>query len=133
MSNSARSMRTVHDYFTRGYRRPRNRLPPTRGEAVGGSEGLFAQFFLESRDDCVKDVVYHCSTCVVLVAYCEYLAEVVKGTKLAEALAVTTPVLIRAFPEVPEHRHDRAFLAVDALRSAVRAAQPRLKNSQSRS
>ena len=109
----------VHQYFERGYYRSREHFPPRRGEIVGGNERLLAQFFIDVKDDCIQHASYKCSTCVVLVAYCELLAEMIIGLSPKEVAKITPSNLVLAFPEVPCQRHDRASLAVQALHSAV--------------
>jgi hypothetical protein len=88
----------VHQYFERGYYRSREHLPPRRGEIVRGNERLLAQFFIDVKDDCIQHASYKCSTCVVLVAYCELLAEMIIGLSRKEVVKVTPSNLVLAFP-----------------------------------
>jgi hypothetical protein len=109
----------VHDYFERGLYRSRAHLPPRRGEIVRGEERLLAQFFIDVKDGRIQYASYKCSTCVVLVAYCERLAEMVRGRSLQAAVGIAASTLVRAFLEVPSHRHERASLAIRALHAAI--------------
>jgi hypothetical protein len=109
----------VHEYFEKGYYRSRDHLPLRKGKIVRGNEKLLAQFFIDIKDDHIDYVSYKCSTCVVLIAYCEFLAERLTGLSLKEVMKITPSHLIRAFPEVPPDRHDRSSLAIQALHSAV--------------
>ena len=118
-SNQTNPACKVHDYFERGLYRSRKQLPPRRGEIVKGDERLLAQFFIDVKDDRIQYASYKCSTCVVLVAYCERLAEMVSGISLREVVNITPSALVIAFPEIPSHRHARASLAIQALHAAV--------------
>ena len=123
MTLETRPALKVHDYFIQGFRRSRNPLLPVQGTVRQGSGNIQAQFSLDIRNRRVHTVAYKCSTCVVLVAYCELLAELTQGHSLAAATVISPAQLIQAFPAVPGDRHDRAHLAADALRSAIGACQ----------
>lgn len=113
---------SVHEYFERGYCRSRDSLPACHGDIVRGSGKLRAQFFLNVLDDRIQAASYSCSTCVVLIVYCERLAEMVSALLPIEAIEITPELVIREFPEVLPYKHDRAYLAVEALHSALRRA-----------
>jgi NifU-like protein involved in Fe-S cluster formation len=119
----AKSNLKVHEYFEKGYHRSRDYLPQSRGEIIRGNDKLLAQFFIDVKDNCIQFASYKCSTCVVLVAYCEFLAEIIIDLSLVEVEKITPSNLILAFPEVLPYRHDRAFLAVQALHSAIHNAK----------
>lgn len=100
-------------------RRERDQLPPIEGDLLNDDDRLFAQYYLDAVGGRINRIEYKCTTCVVLVAYCERLAEVASGISIKEALEIETPDLVDAFPDVPSYRHGRSVLAVRALRSAL--------------
>lgn len=110
---------SINNYFSRALRRERDQLPPIEGDLLNGADRLFAQFYLDVEGDRIDRIEYKCTTCVVLVAYCERLAEIVSGVSTKEALEIEAVDLVNAFPDVPEYRQDRSDLAVRALRSAL--------------
>lgn len=120
--NCGRANRTVSEHFDRACRRPRDRLLPIQGSLVKSDDRLLAQFYIDVGGSHVKAASYKCTTCVALVVYCELLVEMAAGLSLEEVMMIDPSDLTRAFPEVPSYKHDRADLALRALRSAVRAA-----------
>jgi hypothetical protein len=111
--------RTVNEYFRQACYRSRNQLPPIKGEIVRNADRLQAQFFIDVRDGYIKAACYKCTTCVPLVVYCERLNEIVVGLSLNDVIQIEPTDLKLYFPEIPFYKHDRAFLAVKALKSAV--------------
>ncbi|MBZ0270872.1 iron-sulfur cluster assembly scaffold protein [bacterium] len=77
----------------------------------------------EKIGDCphfvIDEVDYTASTCVVLLAVCERLAERARGGTMASASAISPADLIADFADIPSAKFDRAILAVAALRSAL--------------
>lgn len=120
----------VHEYFVRGYLQCRNPSPQGKGDVLFGPDNTQAQFFLSVKNNRIEAVSYKCTTCVVLVAYCEFLSELALGTSLTDAEGIAPESLVRAFPEVPSDRFNRAFLVVEALRSAIRGCKIRSENEQ---
>ncbi len=120
----------VHDYFVKGYHRPRNHLPQDKGELCYGAEKTQVQFFLNLQNNCIEAVSYKCTTCVVLVAYCEFLSELAHRSLLADVEKIASKSLVSAFPEVPSDRFNRACLAVESLRSAIQACKIRSGKEQ---
>lgn len=112
----------VHEYFQKALYRSRDPLPPRSGEIIRGNDRLLAQFFLDVTDGRIRCASYKCSTCVVLVAYCERLTETITDLSLRDAAKITPARLRQDFPEIPPHRHDRASLAIRALHAALRGA-----------
>ena len=115
-------MNRINDYFVRGYRRSRDRRLPFEGDIYKGPLHTRVQFFLDVHQNTIEEVSYQSSTCVVLVAYSEYLAELAQGIVLPDALEIEGAGLIRAFPEVVPEKYDCADLATRAFHSVVRDA-----------
>ncbi len=63
---------------------------------------------------------YKSSTCVTLVAFCELLSESAENKTLKEGLGIDASYLVSHLSDVPAGKHDRAALAVAALRSALK-------------
>ncbi len=62
---------------------------------------------------------FRCTNCLVAVACCEWLSELVRDMSLAQTLCITPDRLARELGEIPEERQDRCELAVAALVAAV--------------
>jgi hypothetical protein len=90
------------------------------GDRVQSGDGVSAVFYIDTVGERLEIVNYRCSTCVTLVAFCEHLREMIKGTTLSDAMRVTAADLLSLHKEVPAERHGRAALAVQAMHSAVR-------------
>jgi hypothetical protein len=114
--------RTVHEYFGLASRGLRNLELPVRGDLIRSDKRLLAQFLLDVEQGRIRAASYKCTTCVTLMAYCELLAEALEGASLGEVMKLTPMELIVAVPGVPPNRHDRARLAVKAVRSAAERA-----------
>lgn len=114
--------RTVSDLFDRGYRR--NRKPPLsiEGAELRDTNGLLARFSLDMADGFIKAVNFRTTTCITLIAYSELLVELVAEKKAREAAAIKASDLAAALPDVPLLKRDRASLAVNAFRAAIKAA-----------
>ncbi len=109
----------VHEYFRRALQRDSGYLPPVEGDLVHAGDRLQARYYLDIVEGRVEAIEYRCTTCVVFVAYCEWLAEKVLGSPIYDALQIKSAALISAFPDVPSYKCDRAPLAIRALRSAL--------------
>jgi NifU-like protein involved in Fe-S cluster formation len=114
--------RTVSDCFDRGLRRNRTEPFSVTGETIADTNGLAAQFSLKIENGIVEAVRFKVTSCVALVAYSEVLAEEAEKLSLASAIAITPRTLVETLEGVPLFRHDRANLAVAALRSAISTA-----------
>jgi hypothetical protein len=111
--------RTAGELFERGYRRSRLAPFALEGSAIGGCDGLTARFSLQLQNGLLAEVRFRATTCATLIAYCELLAELATGRSIAGAAAITAPLLAGELPNIPVLKHDRAPLAVAALRSAL--------------
>lgn len=114
---------TVKDCFTQGKERMRAPMLPIQGRPARAASGLTVQFSLRAHQDRLEAVSFRASSCVTLVAYCELLSEWATGNSREEALELQAAELIAALPEVPLHKHDRAHLAIAALRAALDQAK----------
>ena len=113
---------TVSDCFERGRARMRRAPLPVAGRAVAAANGLSARFEIEVADGIVRALGFRATSCVTLVAYCEALAELVEGGRVAAAAGLQAAVLAELVRGVPAAKRDRAPLAVAALRAALAAA-----------
>ena len=70
----------------------------------------------------VEDIAFRAYGCAAAIASCSALTEMVKGTTLAYALAVTPETLSKALGGLPLRREYCPHVAVSALRNAIRNA-----------
>src|SRR4051794_24043459 len=80
---------TVSELFERGFRRNRAAPLPIEGAAVIDADGNTARFSVDVTGKTIVAVSFRASSCATLVAYCEYLAEVLPGFRLDIATAFT--------------------------------------------
>ncbi|MCZ7586186.1 MAG: iron-sulfur cluster assembly scaffold protein [Deltaproteobacteria bacterium] len=123
-----RSRRSVHDYFAKGCSRRRDALP-YRGDLVEGSSRLRARFSFRLTDGArgsprdgplIEEASFDATTCATLIALCAFLAEWMEGSVPDAAFSVSAGDLLTCFPRNSSSKHDRADLAVEALRAAAR-------------
>ncbi len=113
---------TVAELFERGFRRNREAPRAIVGAACTGAEDNTAAFSLDVTDGRITAVGFHASCCATLIAYCEYIAEIAPGFRLAIARELTAANLVDSLPGVPALKRDRAVLAIAAFRAALMAA-----------
>jgi NifU-like protein involved in Fe-S cluster formation len=113
---------TVTELFERGFRRNREAPHAIVGASCIGAEDNTAAFSLDVADGRIAAVGFHVSCCATLIAYCEYIAEVTPGFRLALARELTAANLVDNVPGVPALKRDRALLAIAAFRAALLAA-----------
>jgi NifU-like protein involved in Fe-S cluster formation len=109
----------VRDLFEHAMRRGRVPAAGEFAEAVCDAEGNRAAFRVVLDSDRIRSASYRCTTCVTLVALCEYLVGILPGMNLAAARDLTPQMLLAALPEIPTGRRGRAELVLRALRAAV--------------
>ena len=114
----------VSELFERGFRRNRAPALAIEGAPCRDADGNTARFSLDAADGKIAAVSFRASSCATLIAYCEYVAEVVPGFHLDIARGLTATNLADAVPGVPPLKRDRAVLAVAAFRAALVAASP---------
>jgi hypothetical protein len=119
---SATPRRTVSELFERGFRRRREPPLSIEGAPCSDADGNSACFSLEVTGGTIANVSFRASSCATLIAYCEYLAEVVPGLRLELARELTAANLIDGLTGVPALKRDRAVLAVAAFRTALLTA-----------
>jgi len=110
---------SVSDLFERGFRRLRDAPLSIEGEVHRDPAGNFVRFSLDVADGRIKSVGFRSSSCATLIAYCELIAESVPGSRCDIAGVLTSKEIIETLPGVPPYKHDRAVLAVAALRAAL--------------
>jgi len=113
---------TVSELFERGWRRNRAATRAVEGARCSNADGYSACFSLDVADGKIAGVGFRASSCATLLAYCEYIAEIVPGYGLDIATALTAKNLIENLPGVPALKQDRAVLAIAAFRAALAAA-----------
>lgn len=116
-------MLNVLDYFQRACQRGITPPGGIAGEQCFDPEGNSARFWLETQGERIVRARFRCTTCCTLVGLCEHAAELLACMTLGEAAACTARRLLVLHPEIPEMRHDRALLAVNAIRSAALRAR----------
>jgi NifU-like protein involved in Fe-S cluster formation len=120
---SASQRLTVGELFERGLRRNRERELSIGGTGVESADGICARFSLDVVEGQVAEVGFRVTTCTALVAYAEYIAELMPGLRLEAARELSATKLVEALPDVPAFRHDRAVLAIAAFRSVLLATE----------
>jgi hypothetical protein len=113
---------TVGELFERGFRRRREPPLPIRGDACFDADGNAAHFSLDVADGKIAGVGFGASSCATLIAYCEFIAELVPGFAPDLARGLTAQNVVMALPGVPVLKRERAVLAVTAFRAALLAA-----------
>lgn len=114
--------RTVTDFFMNPCLRTSDLFSPT-GEIQKGSDGAFVQFAVDmDSNENLSDVKFRSTSCAALVAYAELAGEQLIGRTAAEAFRLNAVTLIESLPGVPESKHMRAKLVIQALWSAVALA-----------
>jgi NifU-like protein involved in Fe-S cluster formation len=116
---------TVSELFERGFRRNRTEPLPIEGAAFTDADGNTARFSVDVTGETIAGVSFRASSCATLIAYCEYLAEVMPGFRLDIATAFPAASLVEALPGVPALKRARAVLAVAAFRAALAQASDR--------
>jgi hypothetical protein len=112
---------TVSELFERGYRRNRAAPLPIEGAPCIDAEANSARFSLDALDGKIISVGFHATTCTTLIAYCEYIAEIVPSFRLEIAKELTAAQLVASIPGVPPLKQSRAVLAIAAFRAALAA------------
>jgi NifU-like protein involved in Fe-S cluster formation len=119
---SATPRLTVSELFERGFRRSRAAPLPIEGPVLTDADGNMARFSLDVAGGKIADASFRASSCATLVAYCEFIAEVIPSSRLDVAIDLTPADLIERVPGVPALKRDRAVLAVAAFRAALARA-----------
>jgi NifU-like protein involved in Fe-S cluster formation len=110
------------DYLIRGFRRNHAPSLPIVGRVVRDRAGHTVQFSIDVREGVLNAISFNVSSCPTLIAYSEYIAERVTGSKLSHAIALTPQAVIASLQGIPPYKCDCARLAVTALRFVVKAA-----------
>ena len=113
---------TVAELFERGFRRNREAPRAIEGAACAGAEDNTVSFSLDVANGKIAAVGFRASCCATLIAYCEYIAEIVPGFGPSIARELTATNLADSGPGVPALKRDRAVLAIAAFRAALLAA-----------
>jgi NifU-like N terminal domain len=119
---SASPRMSVAELFERGFRRNRSAPLPIEGPPCTGADGHVVRFSLAIADGRIAGAAFRASSCATLIAYCEFIAEVVPGFDLDIARALTPADLVEALPGVPALKRDRTVLAINGFRAALTAA-----------
>jgi hypothetical protein len=114
--------RTVSELFDRGYRRNRKAPLAIEGAELRDANELLARFSLDITGGFIKAVHFRATTCITLIAYNELIAEIVTGRNARDAAAIEAAELVALLPDVPLLKRDRALLAINAFRAALKAA-----------
>jgi NifU-like protein involved in Fe-S cluster formation len=114
---------SISELFERGYRRNRSAALSIEGTRQADADGNTVGFSLDTAEDRIAEVGFRATTCATLIAYCEYIAEIVPGFPLDIARELTAAQLVAAIPGVPALKHERAMLAITAFRACLAAAQ----------
>src|SRR5262245_13354401 len=110
---------SVSELFERGFRRNRAAPLPILGAELSDTEGNTARFSLAVTSERIVATNFRASSCATLIAYCEFIAELVPGSRLDIVAALTAADLVQAVPGVPALKRGRAVLAIAAFRAAL--------------
>ncbi len=101
---------------------------PCVGLEQRGEGGRVAQFALRVADGRIAGVQYRASTCATLLAYCQCLAELLRGRPLRQAARVTpwevAERVLGVPPQSRAHLIPAYLAALDAVRRAQQAPAP---------
>lgn len=111
--------RTVSELFERGFRRNRAAPLPIEGAQLTDAEGNAARFSIDIAGGKIAGAGFRASSCATLIAYCEFIAEIVPGFRPEIARELTAANIVEALPGVPALKRERAMLAVAAFRAAL--------------
>ena len=114
---------SVGELFERGFRRSRAAPLAIEGASCTGADDNDARFSLDTAGGKIAAVGFRASCCATLIAYCEFIAEIAPGFRIAIARELTAQNLVEGLPGVPALKRDRAVLAIAAFRSALMAAE----------
>jgi NifU-like protein involved in Fe-S cluster formation len=121
---------TISELFERGYRRNHAAPLSIEGARHADADGNTACFSLDTAGGKITGVGFRATTCATLIAYCEYIAEVVPGFRLEIAAALTAAQLVASVPGVPALKQHRAVLAITAFRASLAAALQPIANRE---
>jgi NifU-like protein involved in Fe-S cluster formation len=110
---------TVSELLERGMRRNRDAPLAIEGKDFSDAEGNSVRFSVDVADGKLKAVNFRATSCATLIAYAEYIAEILPGQRVELAGALTPRDLIDALPGVPPLKRERAILTVAAFRAAL--------------
>jgi len=127
---SVQPRRSISELFERGYRRNRAAALSIEGTRHADAEGNTVGFSLDTADGRIAEVGFRATTCATLIAYCEYIAEIVPGFRLEIARELTAVQLVAAVPGVPALKQERAVLTIAAFRACLTAAQASRSTNQ---
>jgi NifU-like protein involved in Fe-S cluster formation len=121
------SSRVLEHFFN-----PRNpgeiELPSGEGYSGSPSERNYMHLTIRVVDGVIMEARFQCYTCLVAVAACSFLTEIVKGKTPEEVERITPEAIAAGLGEVPPERMDRCVLAVEALRNAIADYRKRKTN-----
>src|SRR5262245_47530963 len=113
---------SVSELLERGLRRNRTAPLAIEGVPMTDADGNTARFSLNVAGGKIAAASFRASSCATLIAYCEFIAEIVPGSRLDLAPVLTSEDLVARVPGVPPLKRDRAVLAIAALRAAIAEA-----------
>src|SRR6478672_1593422 len=87
---------SISELFERGYRRNRSAALSIEGTRHADADGNTACFSLDTTDGRIVDTGFSATTCATLIAYCEYIAEIVQGFRLEIARELSAAQLVAA-------------------------------------
>ena len=111
---------TVMDHFMH----PRNvgEIPDADGVGqVGNAKcGDIMKMYLKIKDGVIEDVKFETFGCGSAIASSSMATEMIKGTPLDEALAVTNRQVVEALGGLPAHKLHCSVLAEESIKSAIK-------------
>jgi nitrogen fixation NifU-like protein len=94
------------------------------------SDRIWMEISIQVQNDRIAELKYRCPSCVVAIAACSLLAELVRGKSLEEASEIAPYIVADRLGGIPEERFDRCELAVTALERAISDYHTRRKDQQ---
>lgn len=118
------SSRVLEHFFN-----PRNvgEIENPSGEGYSGnpSERNYMRVTIRVANGVITEARFQSYTCLVAVAACSFLTEIIRGKTLEEAERITPEALATGLGEVPPERMDRCTLAIEALLNAITDSRKR--------
>jgi nitrogen fixation NifU-like protein len=98
--------------------------PDMEGFAGGVRAGPFMRFSVRLHGDTIQEIKFQTFGCAPAIAAGSFLTEALVGKTLFDAKAWTVPTLVDALGGLPADKLHCATLAVAALQSLTKPAQP---------
>ncbi len=106
------------------FKNPKNYGKMKKPDAVGqvGNKtcGDVMKLYLKIENNIIKDVSFETLGCLVAIANTSLLTTMIKGKTIEQALKIKKQDLVKKFGKVPAIKVHCSFLAIEALKQAIK-------------